>query len=750
MDKNRHTMITTFKGVKEVIDGCKQTRYCSFDFETKALGPSGPAYKGKNSDNPAGPAYSEDAPTIIGIAYQVGHSFIIPLFHKDSPFTRAQAKKILRMLSMNLFENKDIIKIAYNFKFEYKWVMRYGGFFRGRIFDAMLAKYLLDEERPNDLKSLVARIFPEEAQYEDEVSKAVTKYGGWGEVPLEILSPYCGYDCELTLKLMIVLEQKLWAGGFYMLFRNMAMMQTRVLAESESQGFIIDRPYLEELFDSQKQLIDERLHNLTTHPRVLKFVKSRKKAHIKKLIADTKEEIKKIKSGEIEYKNPESAIKGRMDKLERYLMGTLVTKKERIDESINFNSVPQLIQLLFTSPKGFQFPIIAYTKDKKKQPTKNPSTAEDVLLELQLKDETGFISDLLKLRELNKLYSTYIISPLNKLNSRNTLNTNYLIHGTVTGRLSSSKPNLQNIPRGTTSSVIKKMFIPPPGHLILEVDYGQAELRVVAEIAKDKAMIELFEKGYNIHVATACKANGCLDRYDEIQGVILKDENHPENLFWTKQKKRAKVINFGIIYGQTPPMLAGSLSEPGDPVSPEEAAEFREDWLKLYPGVSKWFKKQERFLKKHGWVKNIFGRKRRLPGIWSPERGVVNKAIRDSINAPIQGASSDMTQLSSIVIREKVINTDLKLTDDPRYQNQLYTVHDSLGFYIQPKYIHKAVPIIKAICENPDTLKYFGFEMKKVRMKVSAEIGLNWGELKDYKPDVDYQAIVDEFNKLNN
>jgi len=736
--KKRYKIITTLEEVEEVISYCQETKYCSFDYETRADGPMGLAFAGKNKDNPTGPQFKEDKPTIMGICFQVGFAYVIPLFHDESPFSNREVLKIFKLLSQGIFENLDIVKIAYNFKFEYKWSMRYGCQFKGRLFDAMLAKHLLDEERPNDLKSLSTRMFPETADYEDEVGKLVKEYKGWANVPLEPLAKYCAMDCELTLKIMVVLEQKLWSNNFYKLFRNLSMMQTRVLGESENMGFIIDKKYLESLVVSQKKLIDSTEEALNDNKKIRKFNRARKTEHIEKLIEFTQLEIRKIRSGELEYKDVNRAISNREDKISRYIAGQLVTKKEQIDDTVNFNSPNQMVDLLFHSPKGFKFKVVKYTLDDRKQPTNRPSTNEEVLLELEQIDKSGFITHLLKLRELNKLYSTYIVSPLGKLTDKNRLHTSYLIHGTTTGRLSSRNPNLQNIPRGTTSSIIKKMFIPPPGHLILEVDYGQAELRVVAEISNDKAMIELFEKGYNIHVATACKADGVLDEYEFINKTILKDENHPDHIYWVKRKKRAKTINFGIIYGQTPKMLAGSLSEPGDLVTEDEAAQFRQEWLDLYPGVKKWFKKQENFLRANGWVKNIFGRKRRLPGIWDSQRGTQNKAIRDCINAPIQGASSDMTQTASVVVRDGIINNKIILSDDPDFKNQLYTVHDSLGFYIMPKYIHQSVPLISAICEYPETKKYFGFKMKKVRMKVSAEIGMNWGELKGYNPNEDY------------
>lgn len=176
------------------------------------------------------------------------------------------------------------------------------------------------------------------------------------------------------------------------------------------------------------------------------------------------------------------------------------------------------------------------------------------------------------------------------------------------------------INHNTTASDIKQMFIAPEGYYILEVDYSQAELRVVAELAEEDVMIDIFKRGYNIHVATACKTNGCLDRYDEIR-KILKDENHPDWLFWEKEKKRAKLINFGILYGQTAKKLSGELSDAmGREVTFAEADKFIEEWYKTYPKIKAWIRRQQGIARTEGEVKNIFGRVRRLPNAQFTDR----------------------------------------------------------------------------------------------------------------------------------
>jgi DNA polymerase-1 len=223
--------------------------------------------------------------------------------------------------------------------------------------------------------------------------------------------------------------------------------------------------------------------------------------------------------------------------------------------------------------------------------------------------------------------------------------------------------------------------------------------------------------------------NGGLEVYNEAKKAE-KDDNHKDHLFWVKQKKRAKMINFGILYGQGPKKLATEMD-----CTEEEASQFIEDWLNAYPRVRKWIENQHKMANKYGYVYNIFGRKRRLLDAtltkWEAKEldmgGKRAEAFRQSVNAPIQGGSSDLCQLSAIEIWEQRIKGLL-----PFDLYQLYTVHDSLGYAIKEEYLEEVVPKIIKICDNPNTEKWFGFKMKHVNMKVSPEYGINWGSLNEY------------------
>lgn len=180
------------------------------------------------------------------------------------------------------------------------------------------------------------------------------------------------------------------------------------------------------------------------------------------------------------------------------------------------------------------------------------------------------------------------------------------------------------ISHNTTNPDIKPMFIAPPGYALVELDYSQAELRIVAELAKEEAMIESFKSGHNIHVAVAAKMNKVSYEYAY---PITKDENHPLHDEWTKKKKKAKTINFGILYEQGPAKLAEGLKS-----TKEEAIEFRNEWLETFPRIAKWIDKQHKYARKHGYVYNMWGFKRRLPNIYSSNKGIAMEAERQSVN----------------------------------------------------------------------------------------------------------------------
>lgn len=718
--------------LNKLIRYCKQTGYASVDFETNAQ-----------------PIYSDVfVPTILGVSFQPGSAWVLPLGHFDSKFKKSW-KRLLIKFGNEVIANPNIIKIAHNLKFEYNIFKKYGITMQGRLFDTMLAKYLLNEERPHDLKSIVAEFIPEYANYEDDYEGSKLP---WDKKPLKGLSKYCGLDCDLTFRLMVFFEDRLIKNKFYSFFRNMLMMGSRVLADSEYQGIYIETDYLEKLIVKYQLYLDKLDNDLHNHKKVKKFEKALIDSRVAELISQVSEEIndlddevtqlkKSIKGDPTDNKlvtalnRKLKAIQSREEKIDRYIVRDMNTKKElAVLEPFNFASPKQLIELLFTSKYGFKYDIVKYTIDKKtKRETQTPSTDEDVLTTLKKKHDSKLIDNLLEYRGTSKLFSTYIVGIKEKL-IENKVHGRFNLHGTVTGRLSSSDPNLQNIPRDTTAADIKPMYVPPPGHLLLQLDYSQAELRVMAAMAGETTMIRWFKEGKDIHLTVALKKDNCEERYDEIAEVLrLEDDNDPRFKEWKVKRKYAKTINFGIIYGQGPPKLAESLE-----CSLEEAKNFLREYFKLFPKIAKFIKKQHRAAHSKAYIKNVFGRKRRLWKIDSPNKWEVAEAERQSVNAPIQGAASDYTLFSSILIwEESLIKGNI-----PIFKPQCYTVHDSLGYYVLPEHVHEVVPKLEAICANPQTKEWFGFQIDDVTMQVDFEVShLSWGNLKTYDPNFDYTTL---------
>lgn len=727
-----YRIIKTERELDRVIKYCKATGYCSFDFETS----------GQPVHSPLG------YPTIMGISFQPGSSWILPLGHFDSPFnepTKQESKqlwlKLLKKFSKEVFENNNIIKVAWNFKFEYSWLRKYDCKIYGRVFDGMLAKYLLNEERPNDLKSQVSKYIPEFAGYQEDYEGSKLP---WDEKPLEGLSKYCGLDTDLTLRLMLFFEKQLIGNDLYHLFRNMLMMASYVIGDSEYEGINIDVPYLDGLLIKYENLIKDCEDNLRANKHIKKFEKWQFNERLEKLINKIELEIEDIEEEINGLDDPKKiasknkSIKTREDKIDRWRAGDFGNTKAEmsLNDPINFASPAQMGLLFFTSPKGFKFPIIKYTTDKWKNETNNPSTDESVLMELEKTDKTGFCKLLLEYRGLTKMYSTFIKGIREKVSVGEKIHARFNLHQTVTGRLSSNDPNLQQIPRDTTSSDIKKMFIPPKGYVLLQLDYSQAELRVMAAQAGEKTMIRWFKEGKDIHLASALKKYNMEDQYERIEKLLDLEDGSEEYITWKKRRKQAKTINFGIIYGQGASKLAESLE-----CSFDEAKKFLKDFDKTFPKVASFVKKQHALANEHAYVKNVFGRKRRLWDVDSDNPALVAQALRQSVNAPIQGAASDYTLFSSILIWEQAKKGIIKM-DLP----QAYTVHDSLGFFVKPEHIHEIVPQLEAICKNPETMEWFGFQIDDVVMKVDFEVSeKSWGDLKTYRKETDYVQVVKEY-----
>lgn len=612
----RYKIIRSFKELKQLVEACLHTGYASVDFETNAEGIYKDTFK----------------PTILSVSFQVGSGCSIPLQHFDESVKEIPWLKWLQYFGRRVVENPNIVKVAQNFKFDNQIFVKYGIYVRGTVIDTMLAKYLLNEEKPHGLKPMVAKYLPEFADYE-KYDKFETI--PWDKKPLEPLARYGCMDTDFTLRLALFLEKKLIDKGFYNLYRNLIMPASKVLQDAETNGLPIDLSFNDFLQDKYSKLIQETNDKLRSVRQIKRYQKysleQRKKDYIDKLTQEIEElsgDPKKAKS-----------IKNREEKISRVLAGEYKTNDEKkLIEPINLNSTKQMVDLLYLSPKGFKFPVIEYTKDKKNKPTSNPSTSEDTLLKILDQDKSGFIKALLDLRGLDKMNSTYIVGLRELVQSDNKVHPTFLISGTTSGRLSSRNPNGQNIPKVMVNPDIKKQFIPPPGKLFLTYDYSQAELRILAHLAKEETMLEWFRTGKDIHLASACKKYH--EDYDKII-KIYEDEQHELYPLWKKRRKQAKTINFGIVYEQSAHKLAESLSTPEEKVEDSEGQQFLDEYFTTFPKIKKFMDKQHRFMEKHGYCVSLFGRRRRCPKVYSDNFSEYLEALRQCVDEETEALTTD-------------------------------------------------------------------------------------------------------------
>lgn len=722
--ESRYDIIKSFSQVKQLVKACLKTGIASVDFETNVEGIYNKTFK----------------PTILSVTFQVGSGVSIPLCHHE--YENPHWKRWLKYFGRKVVENPNITKVGWNLKFDLQIFELYGIYVRGTVLDGMLMKYLLNEEKPNDLKSMVRRYLPEHGDYEK--AEKFDKIP-WDKKPLEPLCKYGCQDTDYTLRLAMFFESKLIEIGMYPLFRHLIMPASRVLQHAEKTGLYLDRKFNQELLESYKPKIEQATSNCLNLPRVKKFSRWLVQERISKYLASIESELE-----DLDYHNPKDArkIASREQKISNIRAGVFTTKKElELTREVNLGSTIDLPLLLY-SEKGFKFPIIKYTKDKKtNRDTDKPSTDEDTLVELRLtvknpeNPKAIFLDNLLELRGLKKMYTTYIEGWHDKVQDDDRIHGQFKIIGTTSGRLSSSEPNLQQIPKTSVDANIKKQLVAPNGKLYMALDYSQAELRIMAHLSGDETYLEAFAKGQDPHLAIAANKYGV--SYDEANKAY-SDEQHPDYKLWKNRRKQAKQICFGIIYGIQKKLLAVKLSDPkaGIIVTPDEAQQQLNEFFQEHPKIKKFMINQEKVLVRHGYIKSLFGRKRRLPQVYSDNEQEAAYAVRLSVNMPCQSAASDMNLFASILNYWKMRQGKLP------FMQETCNVHDATYYLVSPEYINTWVVYeIWETCRNPNTKEYFNFQIDDVSMSMDFVIGRSMAEELPFIPGYDYRKMLEpDFN----
>lgn len=410
--ETKYKIITNKQELKKLIQCCKQTGYASVDFETNAE-----------------PIYNKSfKPTILSVTFQPGFGCSIPLDHFETKKYTSSGwnwKKMLRKFGEEIIENPEVVKVAWNYKFDDQIFQKYNIYYRGACLDGMLAKYLLNEEKPNDLKSMVRRYLPEYGDYEkqDKFDKIP-----WDKKELEPLCHYGCQDTDYTLRLMLFFEKKLIDLGLYNTYRNLIMTASRVLTSVEKNGLYIDRAFNQELLDSYLPKIEAAKEAIYNLPRVKKFTKRYNQSKIEKYIAKLEEEIENL-----DPRVDKRKIQSREQKIANIRAGVFTTKKElELIRPVSLGSSVDLPQLMY-SEEGFNFEVI------KKNGTGNPSTDEETLTNLRLtvkkpdSPKAVFLDSLLELRGLEKMYTGFIKGWANEVQDDSRLHGRFNIHGCITG-----------------------------------------------------------------------------------------------------------------------------------------------------------------------------------------------------------------------------------------------------------------------------------------------------------------------------
>ena len=553
---------------------------------------------------------------LVGLSFSVeeNKAFYVPI-----PINREETLKILSFLKP-LYENPSTLKVGQNIKYDYEVLMNYGIKLQGRMFDTMLAHYIIQPELRHNMDYLAEVYLKYQTIHIDELIGPKGK----GQKSMRDLDPsevyeYAAEDADITLQLKNVLEPKLSEIGGEHLFWEIEMPLVPVLADMEMNGVCLDT----------------------------------------KALAETAK-----------------TFNERMSTLEARIY-------EQAGEQFNISSPKQVGDILFGKMQIMEKP--------KKTKTGQYVTNEEVLQSLRSK--APIIDEILAYRGLKKLLGTYV-EALPKLVNKRTgrIHTSFNQAVTATGRLSSSDPNLQNIPvRDDDGKEIRKCFIPEPGCLFFSADYSQIELRIMAHLSEDQNMMEAFRSGHDIHTATAAK----------IYHEALSDVT-------SAQRKKAKQANFGIIYGITTFGLAQRMG-----IDNKEARQLISDYFVTFPKVGEYMETAKRMARAKGYAETLFKRRRYLQDINSKNATVRGFAERNAINAPIQGSEADIIKVAMIRIHKRFADEGIR-------SKMILQVHDELNFSVYPEEKEKVEQIVREEMEKAYTLN--------VPLVADAGWGSNWLE----------------------
>ena len=563
----------------------------------------------------------------VSLSWRKGQGVYIPTRSPD-PSTHCSTTEALDLLR-SLFEDATVGKVAHNAKFDIQVLRRHGVVVRGLVGDSMVASYVVDSTRMSHSLDSLAQ---SQLEYTCVPIKDLIGSGDFqrtfDQVPIALAAPYASEDADIALRLDQILTDRIDADGLGALYRNIEVPLIDVLAELEFNGILVDAPELE------KQCL--------------------------RLSATTEE-----------FRNSIIAL---------------------APHAFNPDSPKQLAAVLFNAPTA-QPPGLGLKASKKVQG--GPSTGIEVLERLAGDPtvESELPTQMIEYRRLKKLVGTYLEALRHAIEpATGRIHASFHQTGTATGRLSSSDPNMQNIPiRTQVGRDIRRAFVAPPQYELLACDYSQIELRVLAHLANDPAMIAAFQAGIDIHTAVAAEVNG-------IDPSQVTDQ----------QRSGAKMVNFGIIYGITPWGLARRL---GAGTTPSRAREIIDGYRQRFSRIDAFLIQCVEEAKSQGFVTTLYGRRRAVPQVHSPNAGERSLGERMAINTVVQGTAADLIKIAMVNIHKELQTTFPNV-------RMLLQIHDELLFEVPSSELSAVQPWIVKHMESAANLR--------VPLRVESSNGVNW------------------------
>lgn len=578
----------------------------------------------------------------------------IPLYHPESPF-RTNWRRVLMYLRRFLKLPK--IRVAHNGKFDLRWMKQFGVDIT-QTFDTMLAIHLLNENAPKGLKPTARAVLGVEPW--DMDTKALLE-----EVLKKVLK-YNGLDTWYTAHLYFYFRQKLKEQPrLAKIMRKLMMPASNVFTDVEMKGIWVD------------------VEKLDTHAKI------------------AKETLDDIDAKLHQYVPPKE------------LWPSNITE-------VNFNASNFARWWLFDY---LELPVLGRGKTKEDGTPGAPSMAEGLMQKLQQSHPHPAIDLLLERVKWQKFHSSFFTAYQEQLDHNDRIHTTFKLTGTVTGRLSSGKGdtekvtgrvqnrgvNLQQVPR---DKFVKGIFGGSPGHVFLECDYSQVELRIAAFIAREETMLHLYKTNQDIHMATAMKMTG-----------------KPAHLVTGDERKKAKPVNFGFLYGMSAnTFVTTAWNNYGLEVTDREAVAFRKAFFEGFPQLLDWHKRQRRLVNRYGRVESPLGRVRHLPDVYSKDRQVKGDAERQAINSPVQSFASDMAVLALITTTREFKKLGMRA-------RSVGTVHDAINFEVPIEELPVAIPLIKHHMENPPLEEWFGVHLD---VPIVGDVALSrmWGDKEEVKGEL--------------